>query len=105
VAIYEFLLESSVRVLIYSGDADSCVNYIGTELAANTIKVSGSKGIYQPWYFYAHEQYQIAGYFQELGANLTYLTVRGAGHMVPMYRPYPALVMFETFLANQPFGK
>uniref|UniRef100_A0A7N4NGF5 Uncharacterized protein n=1 Tax=Sarcophilus harrisii TaxID=9305 RepID=A0A7N4NGF5_SARHA len=50
---------------------------------------------YQPWYY----QRQVAGFFKEY-EQITFLTVKGSGHMVPQYRPAQALKMFECFLKN-----
>jgi carboxypeptidase C (cathepsin A) len=46
---------------------------------------------------------QVAGYFEQYqtkGIPLTFLTVKGAGHMVPKDRPRHALDMLGRFLAG-----
>merc|ERR1711991_624512 len=50
---------------------------------------------------------QVAGYFEQYAMGttdasipLTFLTVKGAGHMVPKDRPRHALDMFAQFLAG-----
>ena len=46
---------------------------------------------------------QVAGYFEQYATGdfpLTFLTVKGAGHMVPKDRPRHALDMFAKFLAG-----
>ena len=45
---------------------------------------------------------QVAGFVKEF-KGLTFLTIRGAGHMVPQYKPAQSLLFFEKFLTNQPF--
>ena len=35
--------------------------------------------------------------------NFTFLTVKGAGHMVPEFKPVPALQMLEAFFNQEPF--
>ena len=45
----------------------------------------------------------MAGYFERYetgGIPLTFLTVKGAGHMVPKDRPRHALDMFEKFITG-----
>ena len=37
------------------------------------------------------------------GNNFTFLTIKGAGHMVPEFKPVPALKMLQTFMAGEPF--
>jgi carboxypeptidase C (cathepsin A) len=39
----------------------------------------------------------VAGYYEEYD-GLTFLTVKGAGHMVPQDRPVHALDMLSTFI-------
>ena len=51
---------------------------------------------------------QVAGYFEEYatqGKPFTFLTVKGAGHMVPKDRPRHALDMLERFLAGGGYDK
>ena len=48
---------------------------------------------------------QVAGYFETFptgsaSMNFTFLTVKGAGHMVPKDRPRHALDMLRRFLAG-----
>jgi carboxypeptidase C (cathepsin A) len=35
--------------------------------------------------------------------NFTFVTVQGAGHLVPTYKPHFALTMFETFITGGEF--
>ena len=49
---------------------------------------------------------QVGGYFEEYatdGPPLTFLTVKGAGHMVPTFKPRFALTMLTKFLAGEAF--
>ena len=51
---------------------------------------------------------QVAGYFETYataGKPLTFLTVKGAGHMVPKDRPKHALDMLGSFLAGGDYDK
>lgn len=83
---------------MYSGDADSVVNFIGTE------RWIGSQGLRLPvvekWHAWFGPDRQHAGYVQ-VYEGLTFKTVKGAGHMVPAVRPLHALNMFECYI----FGK
>lgn len=59
----------------------------------------------QPWYYsqgYNNNGFNttIAGYEKRWNQNLVQLTVKGAGHMVPMDRPQVALQMILNFLSN-----
>eukprot|EP01047_Picozoa_sp_COSAG01_P034423 COSAG01_NODE_2584_length_7418_cov_4.468643_3_plen_71_part_00 len=57
------------------------------------------------WSRYAsgEESTNVGGYAQTYdGGRLTFVTVRGAGHMVPTDRPRQAAAFFERFLADEP---
>ncbi|GAB6023870.1 hypothetical protein CHUAL_008608 [Chamberlinius hualienensis] len=93
---YNFLL-SKTRALLYSGDADTVCNYLGGEYFAE--KLDRNVIIdYNPWVF----EGQTAGFFK-VYENVTFLTVLGAGHMVPTDRPPQALTMLNNFIYNLPF--
>ncbi|KAI6674716.1 hypothetical protein NL676_002622 [Syzygium grande] len=50
------------------------------------------------------ETQEISGW-SEIYEGLTFATIRGCGHDVPMYAPAQALNMFEHFLAHRPLPK
>jgi len=97
IPIYNQLV-TKYRVLLYSGDVDSCVNYIGTQKSAELIKAPGTKGVWTAWMV----QDQVGGYKIQLGDNLQYITIKNAGHMVPSYQPEAALSFFDRFIHNKP---
>lgn len=68
-----------LRVLIYSGDADSVVNFMGTErwISRDGLKLN-RKGKWTAWF---GPDKQLAGYVQQY-SGLTFKTVKGSGHMV-----------------------
>ncbi|RHY88374.1 hypothetical protein DYB35_008671, partial [Aphanomyces astaci] len=84
-----------LKALIYSGDADSVVNFIGTErwITDEGLNLTVS----QDWRAWFGPDKQLAGYTQEY-TNLTFKTVKGAGHMVAANRPLHALYLFECFV-------
>eukprot|EP01052_Picozoa_sp_SAG31_P033593 SAG31_NODE_3819_length_3852_cov_8.593658_1_plen_559_part_00 len=110
-------------VLLYSGDADSCVPHVGTEewvhelgfpvaeqwrpwlSLANGSGPVGSNGtshIYQPDGHTAEAQR--VGYVTTFGGDavrLWFATVNGAGHEVPMYKPEAALALISRFLEGR----
>ncbi|CAN6248114.1 unnamed protein product [Urochloa humidicola] len=86
------------RVLIYSGDHDLCIPFPGTEAWVQSI---GYQIIdrWRPWYFGD----QVAGYTQGYDHNLTFLTIKGAGHAVPEYKPKESLAFYSRWLAGEKF--
>jgi serine carboxypeptidase-like clade II len=47
---------------------------------------------------------QVAGYVIEY-KGLTFATVRGSGHMVPIDQPQRGLLLFSSFISGQPLPK
>jgi len=62
----------------YSGDMDGSVPTIGTERWINGLGWPVTSK-WQPWFKYG----QVGGYHQEFDKSLTFISVHGAGHMVP----------------------
>jgi len=92
------------RMLIYSGDADACVPYYGTEEWTYDLGYDVSQ-VWRPWSSdYNTGHYGTAGYVTQFNTNnFTFLTIKGAGHMVPTYKAAPALHMISRYLTNQPY--
>lgn len=84
------------RALIFSGDHDMCVPYTGSEAWTRSM---GYEVVdeWRPW----TSNEQVAGYIQGYGNNLTFLTIKGAGHTVPEYKPREALDFYSRFLAGK----
>ncbi|XP_028595262.2 lysosomal protective protein-like [Podarcis muralis] len=91
---YKYLLAQDLRALVYNGDVDMACNFLGAEKFVESLNQTVLND-YQPWYF----NDQIAGFFKEY-EKITFLTVKGAGHMVPQYKPGQAQKMFECFLSK-----
>ncbi|XP_044467200.1 serine carboxypeptidase-like 20 [Mangifera indica] len=85
------------RALIFSGDHDMCVPFTGSEAWTRSI---GYKVVdkWRPW----TSNGQVAGYTQGYENGLTFLTIKGAGHTVPEYKPLEALDFYSRFLAGKP---
>ncbi|CAE7770072.1 SCPL20 [Symbiodinium sp. KB8] len=60
----------------------------------------------EPWRAWEVDE-QVAGYVTsyktEGEGSFQFITVKGAGHMVPEYKPVQASAMLERFLAKKPF--
>lgn len=90
------------RILLYNGDQDMMCNYLGDQWFVESLQQKLLKS-YHPWYYEdKHEGRQIGG-FVKYFTNLSFLTLKGAGHMSPKNKPQPAFYMITHFLKNQPF--
>ncbi|XP_044506837.1 serine carboxypeptidase 1-like [Mangifera indica] len=90
--IIQNIIASGVRVWIYSGDVDSVVPVTSTRYSIAVLNLN----VTTPWYAW-YTNGEVGGY-AEAYDGLTFVTVRGAGHMVPSYQPERALTMFSSFL-------
>ncbi|WOK93994.1 serine carboxypeptidase-like 35 [Canna indica] len=92
------LLDVGYRVWIYNGDADGAVPMQSTResiMSMNlTEKIGDMWGGWRKWYY----EGQIAGWMVEYVEGLSFITIRGAGHMVPTDAPGRALTIFSQFI-------
>jgi carboxypeptidase C (cathepsin A) len=98
--IYNYLIDGGFKlnILVYSGDDDAICGTIGTQSWIWDLgyEVSG-----RSWQTYAYNQ-QVAGYFTAWkNTKLGFLTIHGAGHEVPAYKPDIAFDMFKRYLAGE----
>uniref|UniRef100_A0A7S3D2V7 Carboxypeptidase n=1 Tax=Palpitomonas bilix TaxID=652834 RepID=A0A7S3D2V7_9EUKA len=91
-----FLNETSLRVLIFSGDIDSVLPFTGTQAWIDKL----DRPIKRSWAPWLDSEGQTGGYKVEYD-RMTFITIRGAGHMVPEFRPQRAFDFFSRFLAGK----
>jgi carboxypeptidase C (cathepsin A) len=98
--IYNYLIDGGfgLNILVYSGDDDAVCATVGTQ---NWIWDLGYSVAGKAWQVYTVNQ-QTAGYFtQWKNTKLGFLTVHGAGHEVPTYKPDVALDLFTKYLNGE----
>ncbi|KAF2322323.1 hypothetical protein GH714_011808 [Hevea brasiliensis] len=86
------LMASGLRVWIYSGDIDARVPVTSSRYSINSLKLP-IKTPWRPWY----TNKEVGGYVVAY-EDVTFVTVRGAGHLVPSDQPERALTMISSFL-------
>lgn len=97
-------LAQKMRIMIYNGDADACVPYIGNEEWINDLELQGvlkEESAWAPWF--TSNKASPAGYVTKYSVpgstfDFSFLTVRLAGHMVPQFQPEAGLKLFSSFL-------
>ncbi|TVU31480.1 hypothetical protein EJB05_23167 [Eragrostis curvula] len=82
------------RSLVYSGDHDLVVPYIGTQAWIKSLNFSVVDK-WRPWYVDG----QVAGYTRSYSNNLTFATVKGGGHTAPEFMPRQCFAMFERWIS------
>jgi serine carboxypeptidase-like clade 2 len=94
--LHEFL-NNGLRVWIFSGDTDGRVPVTSTKYSIKKMNLPVKK-IWHPWLAYG----EVGGYTEVYKGDLTFATVREAGHQVPSYQPARALTLIKHFLDGTP---
>lgn len=98
-------LINKYQILIYSGDVDGCVPYVGSEAWTAGLNFT----VIDKWHqWLAKDDQAEGGNIHKGGYAITYdkfqfVTINGAGHMVPEFQPNFALNMFKKFIAGDIF--
>ncbi|CAM0957275.1 unnamed protein product [Alopecurus aequalis] len=95
--IYKELIGAGLRIWVFSGDTDAVVPLTATRYSIGALGLPTTISWY-PWY----DDVQEVGGWSQVYKGLTLVTVRGAGHEVPLHRPRQALIMFQHFLQGRP---
>ncbi|CAN6443977.1 unnamed protein product [Victoria cruziana] len=90
-------INHGVRVWIYSGDVDARVPVTSSRYSLSTLRLPTTA----PWSAWAFKG-EVGGYTFAYDGNLTFATIRGAGHEVPSYQPGRALAYIKYFLLGRP---
>ncbi|KAL3649753.1 hypothetical protein CASFOL_006156 [Castilleja foliolosa] len=93
--IFQQLIAAGVRIWVYSGDTDAVLPLTATRYSIKALNLKANSSWYA-WY----DKQKVGGWSQ-VYEGLTYVTVRGAGHEVPLTQPKLALTLFRHFLSNQ----
>ncbi|KAL5154740.1 Serine carboxypeptidase-like 45 [Glycine soja] len=101
ISILGALVNSNIRVLVYSGDQDSVIPLLGSRSLVNGLAKElglNTTVAYRAWF----EGKQVAGWTQVYGGMLSYATIRGASHEAPFTQPQRSLVLLKAFLEGKP---
>ncbi|CAD6197732.1 unnamed protein product [Caenorhabditis auriculariae] len=92
------VVNKNLKGMLYNGDVDlACNALMGQRFSHNLgIPLQKKKARYMV-------QGQVGGYHTQYGNNLHFVTVRGAGHMVPTDKPAVADHIIQSFLFNKAF--
>lgn len=94
ISLWRELLGRGLRYVLYHGDTDFMCDFMGGQWAVDSMGLNVSSPR-KPW----RVGDQTAGYVIEYqNNNLTFLTVKGAGHMVPQWKPEEAAHMLARYI-------
>ncbi|XP_012071521.1 serine carboxypeptidase 24 [Jatropha curcas] len=97
--IYKELIAAGLRIWVFSGDTDSVVPVTATRFSLSHLNLT-VKTRWYPWY----SGNQVGGWTEAYN-GLTFATVRGAGHEVPLFQPRRAFILFRSFVAGKELPK
>lgn len=93
--IIEKLVQGGLRIWVYSGDADNRIPVAATWLALNKLGLC----VKRPWTRWYHGD-QTGGWTYSY-KGLTFVTILGAGHPVPVFKPAESEQMIRFYLAGK----
>ncbi|PIN11988.1 Serine carboxypeptidases (lysosomal cathepsin A) [Handroanthus impetiginosus] len=93
--IFQELIAAGLRIWLFSGDTDAVLPLTATRYSIKALNLKPNT----TWYAWYDKQ-KVGGWSQ-VYEGLTYVTVRGAGHEVPLTQPKLALTLFRHFLSNK----
>ncbi|XP_056161109.1 serine carboxypeptidase-like 7, partial [Syzygium oleosum] len=92
-----YLNSRGCHALIYSGDQDMVIPYLGTQSWINTLNLSIVDD-WRPWMVGD----QVAGFSREYSNGFTFATVKGGGHTAPEYLPEECFAMYKRWIHHEP---
>ena len=115
------------RTIVYNGDTDPCVSYEGTREAIIKVGFAELKGGSQRPYFFNASGVpasllqekpllygpdlatidagaQFAGHVVDYENKLSFITIHGAGHMCPQFRPQTSQLLIRKLLTGDAFA-
>ncbi|XP_052624024.1 serine carboxypeptidase-like 13 [Lactuca sativa] len=100
---HEKLGSKHCQCFIMSGDHDMTFPYVGVEEWISSLNIA----VEIPWKpFYVDSQ--VGGYEMKYAKNdhysLTFATVKGAGHMVPYYKPKESTAVIDRWFSSQTYS-
>jgi carboxypeptidase C (cathepsin A) len=94
--LYPKLINSGMKILIYSGDTDAAVPFNGTQQWISNLRLP----ILSAWRSWRVDQDNLAGY-RTIYDGLTFVVVKGTGHVVPQWKPKESFYMISRFLEGK----
>ncbi|CAN4092176.1 unnamed protein product [Withania somnifera] len=94
---HENLSSKGNRSLIYSGDHDKVVTFRSTQVWIRSLNYT----IVDDWRPWTVDN-QVAGYTRSYSNQMTFATVKGAGHTAPEYKGRECLAMLKRWMSYQP---
>mmetsp|Transcript_23588 Transcript_23588/g.67441 ORF Transcript_23588/g.67441 Transcript_23588/m.67441 type:complete len:465 (-) Transcript_23588:86-1480(-) len=96
---YPFLIRN-IKVTIYNGDSDVSIPYTGDEAWTQAMGYA----VKAPWHAWTYGGDQVAGYATVYEHDFAFVTVKGAGHLMPEDAPEQGFELIRRVLSLEGFG-
>ncbi|GKY99422.1 hypothetical protein MPSEU_000896900 [Mayamaea pseudoterrestris] len=93
-------INGKLRVLIYNGDADPAINSFAAENWTSSLGFPEIDG-WRPWTVDGCRR--MGGYVTRYEGSFDFLTIRGAGHMVPTIKAAASFAFFGSWINNEQY--
>lgn len=94
--------ETNLRVLVYNGDTDPGLNTFYAQNWTSALGYSESEE-WRPWTLDGKQR--MGGYVTRYPGDFDFLTIRGAGHMVPEYQGASSLEFLTRWLKKEEYQR
>jgi cathepsin A (carboxypeptidase C) len=99
-------LQRHYRIVVYHGDTDMACDYIQGQYALQEVQKMANltaTETWVPWLIKDSEGEQTAGFLTsfETAKEYHFITVKGAGHMAPQWKPEASYAFFSRFLEKK----
>ena len=78
--MYREMIDAGINILIYNGDADACVPWVGNEEWTRSMNYAVTDA-WRPWMVSAADRSWTGGFVTSYGKNFHFLTIKHAGHV------------------------
>ncbi|KAL8172207.1 hypothetical protein V2J09_024011 [Rumex salicifolius] len=95
------LVKSGVRVMVFSGDQDGKIPFMGTKSLIRALAEHLGMNTSVPYRSWLQDK-QVGGWTQYYDRMLSFATVRGGGHDSSFTRPKTTLFLFKCFIKGMP---
>lgn len=98
------IMKDKYKILVYNGDTDMACDYVADSWGVDMVNATVDTAMdWVPWVLGKQDGEQAAGFATkyQTGPGMHFLTVKGAGHMVPQWKPQEALEMLTRFLEDR----
>lgn len=93
-------VNGKLRVLVYNGDTDPAITSWATQNWTSHLGFEETES-WRPWTIDGCKR--MGGYVTRYGGNFDFLTIRGAGHMVPTYKPAATFTFLQSWLSRSDY--